>query len=579
MLATINDFVKTMVESQEKLNNVKVVIDEKNQALETYLEAFRKRTSNILSTAHTTEDEDLDKLYQSVCDMLSLLLGTAAREMESSGKGVKFIKDYEDSFNVAVFGKVKAGKSYLGNFVMGNPIRKLGIESEYDKLPRPTVEVYDRGKRSTQDELSEMPDESGNDGFFVDPSEATSAIQLFRLGGLTWFDTPGTGSLTKENEDLAKDYVKNADLVIFTCNSDAAGTRQDFGDMKQLYEMGKPFLLLLTQSDTLEEDTDEDGDIVNRLVAKSDADRRDTEAYMRKTLTENGLRDFDNGRILTISAKLGLNALETGSEELYADSHMDDFFNILSGITRTEAAELKLKTPKDRLNQTIKSLMEVLDAAAADMVSYQGELEKVRQSLVEKIGGTQNTIQIQCMNEIEALIHTKSRQITEKGGSVSAVDLEKEIDRKVYEIVSGVCRKEFAAGGDSVLTFRKEQLEVGKVGGLEMQTDRIHYTIREVRRRSRDPEGFFEHIGAFFGKEYYETVVDEIDKSHEIALGVNEAQILSASRAQLNTFFERKLPQVLQEVGEHCFSPLKDLHSQVISCIKDTKEELESMKC
>lgn len=98
--------------------------------------------------------------------------------------------------------------------------------------------------------------------------ETTSTIQWFDLGGLSWFDTPGIGSVTWENEMLAKEYVKNADLVIFACNSDAAGTRQEFSEMRQLYDMGKPILLLLTQSDTYEYDVDDEGEEISVLVPK-----------------------------------------------------------------------------------------------------------------------------------------------------------------------------------------------------------------------------------------------------------------------------------------------------------------------
>ena len=62
-------------------------------------------------------------------------------------------------------------------------------------------------------------------------------IQLFHLGAMTWVDTPGFGSVTNENQELAREYVKNADLVIFPSTSDAAGTKQDFQEMKKLCDM------------------------------------------------------------------------------------------------------------------------------------------------------------------------------------------------------------------------------------------------------------------------------------------------------------------------------------------------------
>lgn len=256
-ISSINSFVDTMLESKAQFENIKASFEQKNNSLDDIIIHFRQEIESILNVKILVEDEDMQGLYNRASDELVKMLKGVTNSIENVQKGMKFITDYEQSFNVAVFGKVKAGKSYLGNFIMGNVIRDLGISSSYDKFERPKVEVYDRGNVSTREKLSEISEE-GNEGFRVDPNEATSAIQLFRLGGLTWFDTPGIGSVTWENEMLAKDYVDNADLIVYTSNSDAAGTRQDFTEMKALYEKGKTFLLLLTQSDAVEEDCDDE---------------------------------------------------------------------------------------------------------------------------------------------------------------------------------------------------------------------------------------------------------------------------------------------------------------------------------
>ena len=243
---SINTFVDAMIGSKEKFEKLKAEFNRKNDEVTERIQGFQQEIAQILQQRIEVDDEELQKLFEGVTSELKRLLDNAADSMTKTQKGMKFISDYEQSFNVAVFGKVKAGKSYLGNFIMGNSIRDLGIKTSYDKLERPKVIVYDRGKVNTQEKLAELSEE-GRDGFRVDPNEATSAIQLFKLGGLTWFDTPGIGSITWGNEMLAKDYVDNADLVVYTSNSDAAGTRQDFTEMKELYEKGKAFLLLLTQ--------------------------------------------------------------------------------------------------------------------------------------------------------------------------------------------------------------------------------------------------------------------------------------------------------------------------------------------
>ena len=294
-IGSINSFVDTMLESKAQFENIKASFEQKSDLLDDIINNFRQEIESILNVKILVEDEDMQRLYNGASDELVKMLKGVTNSIENIQKGMKFITDYEQSFNVVVFGMVKAGKSYLGNFIMGNVIRDLGISSSYDKFERPKVEVYDRGNVSTREKLSEISEE-GNEGFRVDPNEATSAIQLFKLGGMTWFDTPGIGSVTWENEMLAKDYVDNADLIVYTSNSDAAGTRQDFTEMKALYEKGKTFLLLLTQSDAVEEDCDDDGEIVSVILPKSDKDRMDTELYMCNTLRDIGIPSLSQGK-------------------------------------------------------------------------------------------------------------------------------------------------------------------------------------------------------------------------------------------------------------------------------------------
>lgn len=381
---SINTFVDAMIDSKEKFEKLKAEFNRKNDEVTGRIQGFQQEISQILQQRIEVEDEELQKLFDGVTAELKRLLDNVADSMTKTQKGMKFISDYEQSFNVAVFGKVKAGKSYLGNFIMGNSIRDLGIKTSYDKLERPKVTVYDRGKINTQEKLAELSEE-GRDGFRVDPNEATSAIQLFKLGGLTWFDTPGIGSITWENEMLAKDYVDNADLVVYTSNSDAAGTRQDFTEMKELYEKGKAFLLLLTQSDSVEEDCDEEGDIISILVPKSEGDRQDTESYMCRTLQEIGITNLIRGKeILTVSTKLAMTALEQKDEAMFEASNIGKFLAILTDITKNEGADLKMKTPVSRINATIAEIVGQLRNADKELEAYSESLREKQKELSEK---------------------------------------------------------------------------------------------------------------------------------------------------------------------------------------------------
>lgn len=575
---SINAFVDTMLESKVQFENIKASFDQKNDALVNAIQNFSQKIELVLNREIQIDDKEMQGLYNSASGELKEMLNKVAASVENIQKGMKFITDYEQSFNVAVFGKVKAGKSYLGNFIMGNVIRDLGIASSYDKLERPKVEVYDRGNVTTREKLSEISEE-GNEGFRVDPNEATSAIQLFKLGGLTWFDTPGIGSVTWENEMLAKDYVENADLIVYTSNSDAAGTRQDFTEMKALYEKKKTFLLLLTQSDAVEEDCDDEGEIISVIVPKSDKDRMDTELYMCNTLRDIGIPSLSQGKeILTVSTKLALTALEEHNEEMFEASNIGKFLDILKEITRNEGASLKLKTPGNRINATINEVIERLEQTKSKLKEYRNSLLDKKQKLSERSDELLTQMHHQCLTKISRIIRQKGNEIEGKGDGISGEELTRILSEEVYKVLLETCVGEFSES-NNILSQYTEKLRLENVGELKMRTDEISYTLHEVVRVQRDPEGVWEHIRSFFGKEYYTHKVKEVEKKSTVQLGVNEQQIMAIAKDRLSELFESEVPDLMKKICDHVMEPIMKVHKVAENYIVDTISGLEALKC
>ena len=392
MFDAINRFANTMADTVTKFKGVRESAEGKTEEIEQCIETFNKSVEKAKAHKLKAKDKSIQEIYDVSTKVLKNTLDGLKKELEEAKDGMQFIQDYEDSLNVVVFGKVKAGKSYLGNLMMGNAIRKLHTKTSYDRLEQPKVKVYDQGTCTTQDKLKEVTEENdASGGFGVDNREATRVIQLFHLGAMTWVDTPGFGSLTEENQELARKHVKNADLVIFASNSDAAGTQQDFQEMKELYDMGKRFLLVVTQSDTLEEDCDDDGNIIQIPAPKSDDDRSKTESYMKETLKKYGIKLGDEN-ILTISAFLGLTALEKGEEALFESSNMGKFWNLLSDITEQEGTILSKKTFGDRVNTALQSLQDKLEDAKKKLLDGNASREQKERDMKTKLLSRSGTL-------------------------------------------------------------------------------------------------------------------------------------------------------------------------------------------
>lgn len=580
MFDAINRFADTMANTVEKFKGVRESAEGKTEEIDKCIQAFNESVEQAKAHKLKAKDKSIQEIYDASTKVLKDTLDGLTKELEEARNGMQFIQDNEDSLNVVVFGKVKAGKSYLGNLMMGNAIRKLSTKTSYDRLEQPKVEVYDQGTCTTQDKLKEVTEENdASGGFGVDNREATRVIQLFHLGAMTWVDTPGFGSVTNENQELAREYVKNADLVIFPSTSDAAGTKQDFQEMKKLCDMGKRCLLVVTQSDTLEEDCDDDGNIVQIPVPKSDDDRRSTENYMKETLKKHGIKLGDEN-ILTISAFLGLTALEKGEEARFESSNMGKFWNLLSDITEQEGTILSKKAFGDRVNTALKSLQGKLKDAEKKLLEAKKSQEQKESEMREKAAHTIRDAKDECSQKVASLIQEKSKEVEETKEPFSAADLNQILSKVVYETVMDACKKQFDAMAQMTkLSGYQEKLKLDSIGDLAMRQDKISYTYKRVIEVERDPRGLFEHIGAFFGKDYYthRTIGETREKT--IDLGVNVQEIQAKAHSSLEKILEKQAPQLIQEIIDYYSAPLRKMQDKALAAIQTAEKELEQLKC
>lgn len=580
MFDAINRFADTMANTVEKFKGVRESAEGKTEEIDKCIQAFNKSVEQAKAHKLKAKDKSIQEIYDASTKVLKDTLDGLTKELEEARDGMQFIQDNENSLNVVVFGKVKAGKSYLGNLMMGNAIRKLPTKTNYDRLEQPKVKVYDQGTCTTQDKLKEVTEENdASGGFGVDNREATRVIQLFHLGAMTWVDTPGFGSLTEENQELARKHVKNADLVIFASNSDAAGTQQDFQEMKELYDMGKRFLLVVTQSDTLEEDCGDDGNIIQIPAPKSDDDRSKTESYMKETLKKYGIKLGDEN-ILTISAFLGLTALEKGEEALFESSNMGKFWNLLSDITEQEGTILSKKTFGDRVNTALQSLQDKLEDAKKKLLDGNASREQQERDMKKKATLMIRDAKDECSQKMTNLIREKSKEVEKTKESFSAADLNQILSKVVYETVMDACKKQFDALAQMTkLSGYQEKLKLDSIGDLAMRQDKISYTYKRVIEVERDPRGFFEHIGAFFGKDYYthRTIGETREKT--IDLGVNVQEIQAKAHSSLEKILEKQAPQLIQEIIDYYSAPLREMQSKALAAIQTAEKELEQLKC
>lgn len=288
----------------------------------------------------------VEKFIQVNFEQIHALMAMWEKKVNSYQTNLEFRKDFGDSLLVFVYGKVKAGKSSLGNYIatgQSDPTPEW-LESLDEKLHKPQF-----FKEAQNTEFGEVIDYSK--GFAVGTSETTSCIQGFRTPGFTWVDSPGLHSINGANGDLAKQYSDSADLIVYPCNSAQPGRRSDFEELRKLILAKKRIMVLITRCSEEEVvDFDEEGVPITELVMKSDKNRADQEQYLKQELDLlcDDLGEYIDTSALSISVHYAQHY--GNSAEAMKHSGMQNFFDNLSALIESEGIELKKQVPQKNLH-------------------------------------------------------------------------------------------------------------------------------------------------------------------------------------------------------------------------------------
>lgn len=579
----INKFVGSVISTGDIISKFVSDISRKEEDIENQIKNLENLLkSKIINISNEGKiSSDLKSSFDNTTQIYTKMIENFKENIIQTKKGMKFIEDFEKHFIITVFGKVKCGKSSLGNYIMGNSIRKSDIKTMYDDITPPQVNIYDRGKLYHQDKLNELED---GEGFGVKSTEATSMIQWFYMGGIAWFDTPGIGSITKENEELAKEYVKNSDLIIFITNSDAAGTRQEFEELKELIGMQKPVLLLVTMSDTYDEVVDKDENIVKKLIAKSETDRKDVQDYLIQTLKENGLEEvLKLSEILTISTKLASESVKDCDDFSFKTSNMSKFYEKIVSITNEKAVEFKKSNPKKRINKLIDDIINDENSSIESIKKVFIDILKNIRDKKENIYNIKPLILDRVKAESTVVITSdmaklKSRVENSKD-NISSQEITDMVFKNVSSIFSKVSAEEISVYLEN---FDEKNYKIGSINGLEvsdmkMKKDSIAYKFTEVYQKERDPRGL-EHIPAFFGKKYYKPVKNTRTMYHDIDIGVNDNEIISSILVQFDNVLGKEVDSNIKRIVDDYFTKLEKIVDDFLKNLDDVKGNLISMR-
>ncbi len=164
---------------------------------------------------------------------------------------------------VSIIGQFKRGKSTLANAILEDEILPVGIVPITSAV---TKVVY--GKRAAEvhfqngvvepiafERLSEFISEQENaDNRLGVDSVVLHTPSKFLKNGLTFVDTPGVGSFHKNNTEVAYQYMKESDAVIFLLSVDSPINQIEIDFLANTREFAGKFYFAVNKTDMIGSD-------------------------------------------------------------------------------------------------------------------------------------------------------------------------------------------------------------------------------------------------------------------------------------------------------------------------------------
>lgn len=419
-----------MYKFYNELDRIEVInssLDNKRQILSGFVDELKKDLSNI------TLDDDLRKTNEELSKMFDEIVSLSKdsiEDWEDKFKQMlaqeKFRSDLANHFIVMIFGRVKAGKSYLGNFIAKHRLEEQKAEFfRYDEV----------GKKEKINKLEELDEEE----FKTNNLECTSSIQGFKLSGLAWIDTPGLGSMTAENGALAKEYIQAADYVLYPSSSGAPFQRDEIEELGKIFDLNKKVTALITKSDTTIEDECECGSedgcekcnkgIIKTLANKTKAIRDGQEEWAKNEIAKilNGNKEQMLSEIFSLSAKTAELAIKNKDDMAFNDSNLPRLYEELTEIVKNKAKKLKQEAPYDGLKSLVSS---ILNDKEHSISSIQDKVKEFKDEMIN-IKDRLEILKSNCLSDVSSLVHY---EIAKNSNSIDKNNLKnklKQIDQNI----------------------------------------------------------------------------------------------------------------------------------------------------
>lgn len=294
------------------------------------------------------------------------------------------------NMTISVIGQFKRGKSTLSNCILGKnymPVGIVPITSAVTKVVygRQSAEVcFENGEiRHVEiDELSAYISEQENAQNKLGVKEVVIHSESdFLKNGITYVDTPGVGSFHKNNTEVAYDYMKESDAVIFLLSVDSPINQIEIDFLQSTKEYAGKFYFAVNKIDTVS--------------------TGDLEAYTRYCaglLSE--IMETSAIKLMPVSAKTGegvealkstiLRDLSTSIREIMQESTRKKLIDIIgSALKELQFYRSAMSMPYEELDENFAELSNFMNDQIAGAEEHVGmfalRLNELRLRISKKI--------------------------------------------------------------------------------------------------------------------------------------------------------------------------------------------------
>jgi len=581
----LNEFYSSL----KNISTVNSDLNEKRAQLKEYTYAFNELVQS------KTVDKNIAKQNEEMAKVLNETLGLIKNSsqawidnFEEMLEKEKFRSDLENYFIIIIFGKVKAGKSSLGNFIANNKLKEQKVEFfKYDEA----------GKKQDIKKLEEINEES----FDTNNLECTVEIQGFKLEGMAWIDTPGLGSMVKENGDLAKEYIQSADYIIYPTSSDSPLQQDEREQLKELFEQNKKVTICITKSDEKEEDECECGSeegcskcnegLINVLKNKSSEKRKSQEIYVNdqisKLIDEN--KESVLGDIFSISTHTATKGIEEKNSELFKNSNIPKFYELITEVVKEKSKKLKEGTPYDGLKSFINN-----NILGNDDLKNKNSIQSIEKNLldlnekidesIEKFTRLKENANSDFESETDSVIAEYVSKINKHNSKDIFAKIDAELNKKVSEAIQKNIHEIFA---DFDTTLKSLTTSLGSDDfEIKDKFKKIEYTTKERNKKigsglfgtlatiatgialASNPIGWAAAgtmaagvVGSYVGGKIGETTGSK--DSEEIVVGDNKEEVIERFKSSRLTHYESFAKNLYVQMQDTFFKPLKNISQDI----------------